>query len=105
MLMTFFFVVVLNEKLYIKNACGQHQQQQGEQQSGLKKPGAKQERFILNKKLNMANASGQQQHHRQQQGEQQAGGMTLLERCLRACHKLPIGPRTLPETLQQLCQS
>ena len=82
-----------------------HQQQQGEQQAGVKKAGAKHECFILNKKLNTANACGQEQHHQQQQGEQQAGGMTLLERCLRACHKLPIGPRTLPETLQQLCQS
>ena len=40
MLVTFFSVVVLNEKLYIENACGQHQQQQGEQQAGLKKAGA-----------------------------------------------------------------
>ena len=98
---------MLNKKLNIANACGQgqhHQQQQDEQQAGLKKAGAQHESFILNKKLNIANACGQEQHH-QQQGEQQAGGMTLLERCFRACHKLPIGPRTLPETLQQLCQS
>ena len=39
--------------------------------AGLKKAGAKHESFILNKKTNIANACGQEQHHQQQEGEQQ----------------------------------
>ena len=57
---------------------GSSEQQQGEQQAGLKKAGAKYEGFILNKKCDIANACGQEQHHQQQQGEQQAGGMTRM---------------------------